>query len=170
MIGSSLMLSVHFEVDANDLAVPGSILMLLKTLDGSILIVSVLELSFQAGNLGRTRPVDEGTTNDAIDVDFLLSGLLMRVRASWSLDDEGALGGGGGGGGGEGGDSSRMPPSSSLVRRSKKFSSKEGSIQSMPRSAGPKFEKPEAKSSACCTGCCGSNGTKSNFRSSAVND
>ncbi len=197
VMGSSLIVSVHLDPEAEfEPEVPGSILMLLSTtphllvsslivsphllavvefeakIPGSILMESPQLRFCEVVSLGLTRPVEDGTTKAAVVVFF--STLLTRVKASCNFDEAGGGGGGGGGsGGGDGGESSRMPPSSSLVSRSRKFSSNEGSMQSIPReSEGPKansFEKPEAKSSACWTGCWGRSGTKSNLRSSDVN-
>lgn len=103
---------------------------------------------------GRMIPVDEGTTKAAGVVTVNLFGPIL-VRASWSFDVELGGGGGGGGSGGEvGGESSSIPPSSSLVKRSKKLSSNDGSMPSIPRaSAAPtklkSFPNPEARSSDC---------------------
>lgn len=196
VMGSSLIVSVHLDPEAEfEPEVPGSILMLLSTtphllvsslivsphllvdvefeanIPGSILMESP-QLRFEVVSLGLTRPVEDGTTKAAVVVFF--STLLTRVKASCSFDEAGGGGGGGGGsGGGDGGESSRIPPSSSFVSKSRKFSSNDGSMQSMPReSEGPNansFEKPEARSSACWTGCWGRRGTKSNLRSSDVN-
>jgi hypothetical protein len=90
--GSSLMESVHFEPE---IEVPGSILMesfhfgVDKDVDakdpGSILIESLLHVRPDVVKRGRTRPVEDGTTNAEVVVDVVVDVraiLLPRVRAS----------------------------------------------------------------------------------------
>ncbi len=68
-----------------------------------------------------------------------------------------AGGGGGGSGGGSDGDMASIGESSS-VSKSRRLSSKEGSLSLLVDAKS--LENPEATSSSCCTGCLGNSGKK----------